>query len=437
LVIGVNPLKVHVVGAGLAGVEAAYYLLKKGHQVILHEMRPKVMTPAHRTGHFAELVCSNSLRSNDILNAVGLLKAEMRLLDSIILQAAEVAQVPAGSALAVDRDVFSNFIEQKLKSFKNLEISYEPYNELDIHAHTIICTGPLTTQSLMESIGKHTDFSSLHFFDAVAPIIEYDSINMDVCYKKSRYDKGDADYINCPMDKETYLKFYEYLMASDKVEIKDFENNVFEGCMPVETMAERGVDTLRFGPLKPVGLELEGKLRPHAVIQLRQDDVASSMYNIVGFQTHLTFPAQKALIQMVPGLERANIIRYGVMHKNNYLESPKMLRPTGQLLHHDNIFIAGQLSGVEGYVESAASGMHAAIHMDRLLRGLPLKPISKDSMMGAMAHYISTPNRSFVPMNANFGLLDSVDEHLKKDQRKKMYSDRAMKAFESYVAWLV
>jgi methylenetetrahydrofolate--tRNA-(uracil-5-)-methyltransferase len=226
-------------------------------------------------------------------------------------------------------------------------------------------------------------------------------------------------------------------MASDKVEIKDFENNVFEGCMPVETMAERGVDTLRFGPLKPVGLELEGKLRPHAVIQLRQDDVASSMYNIVGFQTHLTFPAQKALIQMVPGLERANIIRYGVMHKNNYLESPKMLRPTGQLLHHDNIFIAGQLSGVEGYVESAASGMHAAIHMDRLLRGLKLKPISKDSMMGAMAHYISTPNRSFVPMNANFGLLDSVDGHLKKDQRKKMYSDRAMKAFESYVAWLI
>lgn len=430
-------MKVDVVGAGLAGVEAAYYLLKKGHHVTLHEMRPKVMTPAHRTGHFAELVCSNSLRSNDILNAVGLLKAEMRLLDSIILQAAEVAQVPAGSALAVDRIVFSNFIEQKLKSFENLEISYEPYNELNIHAHTIICTGPLTTQSLMESIGKHTDFSSLHFFDAVAPIIEYDSINMDVCYKKSRYDKGDADYINCPMDKETYLKFYEYLMTSDKVEIKDFENNVFEGCMPVETMAERGVDTLRFGPLKPVGLELEGKLRPHAVIQLRQDDVASSMYNIVGFQTHLTFPAQKALIQMVPGLERANIMRYGVMHKNNYLESPKMLRPTGQLLHHDNVFIAGQLSGVEGYVESAASGMHAAIHMDRLLRGLQLKPISKDSMMGAMAHYISTPNRSFVPMNANFGLLEAVDSHLKKDQRKKMYSDKAMKAFESYVAWLV
>jgi methylenetetrahydrofolate--tRNA-(uracil-5-)-methyltransferase len=437
LVIGVTTLKVHVVGAGLAGVEAAYYLLKKGHHVILHEMRPKVMTPAHRTGHFAELVCSNSLRSNDILNAVGLLKAEMRLLDSIILQAAEVAQVPAGSALAVDREIFSTYIENKLKSFKNLEISYEPYNELDIDAFTIVATGPLTTQSLMESIGKHTDFSSLHFFDAVAPIIEYDSINMDICYKKSRYDKGDADYINCPMDKETYLKFYEYLMASDKVEIKDFENNVFEGCMPVETMAERGVDTLRFGPLKPVGLELEGKLRPHAVIQLRQDDVASSMYNIVGFQTHLTFPAQKALIQMVPGLERANIIRYGVMHKNNYLESPKMLSSTGQLLHHDKIFIAGQLSGVEGYVESAASGMHAAIHMDRLIRGLPLKPLSKDSMMGAMAHYISTPNRSFVPMNANFGLLDAVDEHLKKDQRKKMYSDRAIKAFESYVAWLV
>jgi methylenetetrahydrofolate--tRNA-(uracil-5-)-methyltransferase len=429
-------MKVHVVGAGLAGVEAAYYLLKKGYDVILHEMRPKVMTPAHRTGNFAELVCSNSLRSNDIYNAVGLLKAEMRLIDSITLEAADIAQVPAGSALAVDRELFSSHIYQKLHTFTNLTVSYEPFETIDTEEYTIICTGPLTTQTLMEEIGRHTDFSSLHFFDAVAPIIEFDSINMDICYKKSRYDKGDADYINCPLDKETYMAFYEALMASDKVDIKDFENNVFEGCMPVETMAERGIDTLRYGPLKPVGLERDGLERPYAVIQLRQDDVASSMYNIVGFQTHLTFPAQKKLIQMIPGLEKAHIMRYGVMHKNNYLESPKMLRPTGQLILHERIFIAGQLSGVEGYVESAASGLHAAIHMDRLIQNKPLKPLPKASMMGAMAHYISTENRSFVPMNANFGLLDAPPHKMKKDQRKIHYVTQAMEGFKHYLDWM-
>ena len=317
-------MKIRVVGAGLAGVEAAYYLLKKGYEVDLYEMRPKVMTPAHRTGDFAELVCSNSLRSDDIFNGVGLLKYEMRLFDSITMKAAQVAQVPAGSSLAVDRTLFSETIKSTLRSFEKLSIIEDVFSQIDENIPTIIATGPLTHDDLMTSLGSIFNQEFLHFFDAVSPILDGNTIDMNVCYLKSRYDKGDADYINCPMDQETYLKFYEALMQSDKVEVKDFENNVFEGCMPVETMAERGIDTLRYGPLKPVGLEKDGE-RPYAVIQLRQDDVGKTMYNIVGFQTHLTWPAQKKLIQMIPGLEKANIIRYGVMHKNHYIHSTEVL----------------------------------------------------------------------------------------------------------------
>ena len=292
-------MKIKVIGAGLAGVEAAYYLLKKGYQVDLYEMRPKVMTPAHRTGDFAELVCSNSLRSDDIFNGVVLLKHEMRQFDSITMSSAEVAQVPAGSSLAVDRTIFSETIKTKLLSFEKIAIIEDVFSQIDENILTIIATGPLTHEDLMTSLGSLFNKEFLHFFDAVSPILDGTTIDMNVCYLKSRYDKGDADYINCPMDKETYLRFYDALMSSDKVEVKDFENNVFEGCMPVETMAERGIDTLRFGPLKPVGLEKDGE-RPYAVIQLRQDDVGKTMYNIVGFQTHLTWPAQKKLIQMIP-----------------------------------------------------------------------------------------------------------------------------------------
>jgi methylenetetrahydrofolate--tRNA-(uracil-5-)-methyltransferase len=426
-------MTIQIIGAGLAGVEAAHYLLKKGYEVVLYEMRPKKMTPAHQTGHFAELVCSNSLRSNDPYNAVGLLKEEMRMLDSIVLKAATVAEVPAGSSLAVDRILFSTTIESVLKSYPTLTIKEEEKTILDPNIPTIIATGPLTTEALMHEIGKLQGEHTLHFFDAVAPIIDYESIDMNVCYKKSRYDKGDADYINCPMDQQQYLAFYEQLTQSDVVEIKDFENNVFEGCMPVETMASRGIDTLRYGPLKPVGLEQEGKERPYAVIQLRQDDVRGSMYNIVGFQTHLTWPAQKKLIQSIPGLEHANIIRYGVMHKNHYLESHLILNASYQMKQYPNLFIAGQLSGVEGYVESAAAGLNAAVQLDLFLQRRHVKPFPETSMIGAMSHYISSPNKSFVPMNANFGLLPSPTHKMKKDMRKKWYHDEAIRTFQQYL----
>ncbi len=425
-------MNVNVIGAGLAGVEAAYYLLKKGYSVHLYEMRPKVMTPAHRTGDFAELVCSNSLRSDDIMNGVGLLKHEMRQFDAITMKAADVAQVPAGSSLAVDRTIFSHTIQDLLESFDTLTIHQDVFSAIDDQIPTIIATGPLTHEDLMSSLGSLFDHSMLHFFDAVAPIIDGTTINMDVCYLKSRYDKGDADYINCPMDEKTYHQFYDALMSSDKVEIKDFENNVFEGCMPVETMAERGIDTLRFGPLKPVGLEKDGQ-RPYAVIQLRQDDVGKTMYNIVGFQTHLTWPAQKKLIQMIPGLEKANIIRYGVMHKNHYIQSTEVLNSGYQVKTHPNLFIAGQLSGVEGYVESAASGLNAAIQLDHYLQKGQVYPFPKDTMMGAMARYVSTPNRSFVPMNANFGLMDLVERKMKKADRKSFYVKRAQDAMTMYM----
>lgn len=425
-------MKIRVVGAGLAGVEAAYYLLKKGYEVDLYEMRPKVMTPAHRTGDFAELVCSNSLRSDDIFNGVGLLKYEMRLFDSITMKAAQVAQVPAGSSLAVDRTLFSETIKSTLRSFEKLSIIEDVFSQIDENIPTIIATGPLTHDDLMTSLGSIFNQEFLHFFDAVSPILDGNTIDMNVCYLKSRYDKGDADYINCPMDQETYLKFYEALMQSDKVEVKDFENNVFEGCMPVETMAERGIDTLRYGPLKPVGLEKDGE-RPYAVIQLRQDDVGKTMYNIVGFQTHLTWPAQKKLIQMIPGLEKANIIRYGVMHKNHYIHSTEVLNGGYQVKNKPNLFIAGQLSGVEGYVESAASGLNAAIQLDQYLTQKVIKPFPKDTMIGAMARYVSTPNRSFVPMNANFGLMDAIEIKMKKMDRKAFYVNRAKEAMSVFM----
>ena len=425
-------MKIRVVGAGLAGVEAAYYLLKKGYEVDLYEMRPKVMTPAHRTGDFAELVCSNSLRSDDIFNGVGLLKYEMRLFDSITMKAAQVAQVPAGSSLAVDRTLFSETIKSTLRSFEKLSIIEDVFSQIDENIPTIIATGPLTHDDLMTSLGSMFNQEFLHFFDAVSPILDGNTIDMNVCYLKSRYDKGDADYINCPMDQETYLKFYEALMQSDKVEVKDFENNVFEGCMPVETMAERGIDTLRYGPLKPVGLEKDGE-RPYAVIQLRQDDVGKTMYNIVGFQTHLTWPAQKKLIQMIPGLEKANIIRYGVMHKNHYIHSTEVLNGGYQVKNKPNLFIAGQLSGVEGYVVSAASGLNAAIQLDQYLTQKVIKPFPKDTMIGAMARYVSTPNRSFVPMNANFGLMDAIEIKMKKMDRKAFYVNRAKEAMSVFM----
>ena len=428
---------VKIIGAGLAGVEAAYYLANQNIKVKLYEMRPKKMTPAHQTGHFAELVCSNSLRSNDIHNAVGLLKYEMIEFNSLIMKAAVLAQVPAGSSLAVDRDIFSAFIEQEIKNHPNIEVIYDEVTSINPDEYTIISAGPLASEALSEEISNLFHQDHLHFFDAIAPIIDASSINMEIAYLKSRYDKGEAAYINCPMNKEEYEAFYHALIESKKVEVKGFENNVFEGCMPVEVMAARGIETLLYGPLKPVGLEEDGKKRPYAVIQLRQDDAAKSMYNIVGFQTHLTWDEQKRVIRMIPGLENANILRYGVMHRNTYLESPKLLNSSYQTLMYPKLFFAGQISGVEGYVESAASGLNAAIQMSQLIKFNRLMPLPKDTMMGAMAHYISTPNASFVPMNANLGLFPGLEYKHSKKMRKELYAKRSLDSLKVYKEGLV
>ncbi len=423
---------VKIIGAGLAGVEAAYFLANHNIKVKLYEMRPKKMTPAHQTGHFAELVCSNSLRSNDLVVAVGLLKEEMRMIGSLVIEAAEHASVPAGSSLAVDRDIFSSYIENKIKNHKYIEVVYEEVENIDVNEYTIVTAGPLASDKLSKNLSDLFHQSHLHFFDAVAPIIERDSINMDIAYLKSRYDKGEAAYINCPMTRDEYDKFYEALTTAEKVVPKNFENNVFEGCMPVEVMASRGKQTLLYGPMKPVGLEQEGKERPYAVVQLRQDDAKQTMYNIVGFQTHMTWPEQKKVIQMIPGLENAKILRYGVMHRNTYIESPNVLNEGFQSEAYPKVFIAGQISGVEGYVESAASGLNAAIQMTSYINDGKISPLPIETMMGTMAHYISTPNQSFVPMNANFGLIPELKEKHSKKMRKQLYAERAIKAMNHF-----
>ncbi|MFH0766721.1 MAG: methylenetetrahydrofolate--tRNA-(uracil(54)-C(5))-methyltransferase (FADH(2)-oxidizing) TrmFO [Bacillota bacterium] len=423
---------VKVIGAGLAGVEAAYYLANQDIKVKLYEMRPIKMTPAHQTGRFAELVCSNSLRSNDIHNAVGLLKHEMMTFDSLIMQAANHSSVPAGSSLAVDRELFSQYIEDKIRNHPNIEVINEEFLHIDPNEYTMICAGPLASDALSNDISKLFHQKHLHFFDAIAPIIDAKSINMDIAYLKNRYDKGEAAYINCPMTEEEYTAFHRELINSKKVQIKGFENNVFEGCIPFEVMAERGFETLLYGPMKPVGLAKDRGKRPFAVVQLRQDDAAKSMYNIVGFQTHLTWDEQKRIIQMIPGLKNAAILRYGVMHRNTYLESPKILNNSFQSKTHPKLFFAGQISGVEGYVESSASGLNAAIQLHQLIKTNALKPFPKETMMGAMANYISTSNPSFVPMNANLGLFPPLDFKHSKKMRKELYATRSLDALAQY-----
>lgn len=418
---------INIIGAGLAGSEAAYQCAKKGLQVNLYEMRPVKMTPAHQTGEFAELVCSNSLRSNQVSNAVGLLKEEMRTLDSIIMRAADNTMIPAGSALAVDRDLFSKAIKEELLKFENVTIFNQEVTSIP-EGLTIIASGPLTSDALSFAIRQYFDEESLSFFDAVAPIIEYDSINMDISYKKSRYDKGTADYINCPMTREQFMIFYNELISAQTVELKDFEDEkVFEGCMPIEVMAKRGSKTLTFGPLKPVGLAKENQ-KPFAVVQLRQDDVAGNLYNIVGFQTHLTWPEQKRIIQLIPGLEKARIVRYGVMHRNTYLKSPRLINKHYQTRKRSDLFFAGQITGVEGYVESAASGLLAALNAIQLVEGKPLIDFGNDTMIGSMSNYISHGNADrFQPMNANFGIMNSSIKD--KNERAK----KALDIIKSYV----
>lgn len=424
-------MKVKVIGAGLAGIEAAYYLANKNIKVELYEMRPYKYTEAHKTPLFAELVCSNSLRSNDPLNAVGMLKNELITLDSLVMEAALKTQVEAGSSLAVDRTLFSTYITGKIINHPNIKIIHEEVKEIDINIPTIIATGPLISKPLQKHLKELLKLDEMHFFDAVAPIVEESSINKDICYLKSRYDKGEAAYLNCPMTYDEYKNFYEALVSAEVVPLKSFEENVFEGCLPIEVMAKRGFKTLTFGPLKPVGLERDGK-KPYAVVQLRQDDALKSMYNLVGFQTNLKYGEQKRIIKMIPGLENANILRYGVMHKNTYFNSPKVLNSLYQVKEIPNLFIAGQLSGVEGYVESASSGLSAGYHMYKYINKLDTKPFPDTTIIGALAKYISTPNSNFNPMNANLGLLRPLGPHKKKD-RKELYKKRSEETLGEYL----
>jgi methylenetetrahydrofolate--tRNA-(uracil-5-)-methyltransferase len=399
---------VTVIGAGLAGSEAAWQLVRRGFHVRLIEMRPKVSTEAHQSDRFAELVCSNSLRSNQLTNAVGLLKEEMRLLDSLIIQAADQTSVPAGSALAVDRIGFSSFITETLKNHPLVEVVCDEVTEIP-EGNVIIATGPLTSKSLSSKIIEITGESTFYFYDAAAPIIEKNSIDFSIAYYKSRYDKGDADYINCPMTKQQFEEFYHELINAQVVPLKEFEKEIyFDGCMPFEEMAKRGVKTLTFGPMKPVGLWQDGKPRPYAVVQLRRDDAADTLYNIVGFQTHLTWGEQKRIIRMIPGLQNAEIVRFGVMHRNSYLNSPIVLKETYQSKVRDDLFFAGQMTGVEGYVESAASGLLAGINMAKFLSGESCIAFPAYTMIGAMAQYITHASpKYFQPMNANFGIIHS------------------------------
>ena len=422
---------VNVIGAGLAGVEASYYLANKGIKVKLYEMRPNVNTSAHKTGLFAELICSNSLRANSIDVAVGLLKEEMKMFNSIVMEAAELTQVPAGGSLAVDRTKFATYITDKIKNHPNIEIINEEVTKIP-EGYTIICSGPLTSDKFSNYLKEYLDEKDFYFFDAVAPIIYADSIDYNKVYIKSRYDKGEAAYLNCPMTKEEFDKFYDCLVNAECVEPHDFELKVFEGCMPFEVMAKRGKDTLLFGPMKPVGLEHNG-IRPYAVVQLRKENTVGSTYNIVGFQTHLTFPSQREVIKLIPGLENANILRYGVMHRNTYINSPKLLNCFYQLKKDNNIFFAGQMTGVEGYVESAASGLASAINMYRYIMGLEFVKFPIETMMGAMANYISTPNTNFIPMNANYGIVPELNFKHSKKERKMLYGKRGLECMEEFI----
>ncbi len=420
---------VNIIGAGLAGSEACYQLAKRGFKVRLYEMRPKKYTPAHQSPFFAELVCSNSLRSNSIENAVGLLKAEMKILDSLIINCANEAKVPAGSALAVDREIFSRQVTEIIKSFPNVEIINEEVSSIP-EGYTIIATGPLTSPKLSQAVQNLLGKAYYYFYDAAAPIVDKDSIDFSKVYFKSRYDKGEADYINCPMTENEFTIFYEALINAEVVKPKAFEAEIFfEGCMPIEVMAKRGKETLLFGPLKPVGLEdPKTGTTPYAVIQLRQDNREKTMYNMVGFQTHLKFPEQKRVFSLIPGLENVQILRYGVMHRNSFINSPLFLKPTYQYKEHDNLFFAGQLTGVEGYVESAASGLVAGINMVRLLEEKSLINFPQETIIGAMSHYITSCNpKHFQPMNANFGIVSPLTVKHQKKARKLLYAERSLK----------
>ena len=412
---------VTVLGAGLAGSECAWQLAKRGINVKLIEMKPVKMTPAHTSPNFAELVCSNSLRSDELTNAVGLLKAEMRAMGSLIMESADANKVAAGGALAVDREGFSKYITDKLKSLPNVEVVSAEATEIP-EGEVVIATGPLSSDAIAEKIAALCPDSDLHFYDAVAPIVTLESVDMDSAFFASRYDKGTADYINCPMTEEEYDAFWQALTTAEEASVHGFEDkNVFEGCMPVEVMARRGHDTLCYGPLKPRGLRdpKTGK-EPYAVVQLRRDNAQGSVYNLVGFQTHLRFPEQKRVFSMIPALHDAEFVRYGVMHRNTYLRSPGMLDRYYRLIADDRIAFAGQMTGVEGYIESAASGFLAGIEMARRLEGKPPVDFPRETAIGALGLYISdTTVSDFQPMNVNFGIMPPLGYRIKGGKRVK------------------
>lgn len=419
-----------VVGGGLAGSEAAYYLAKKGRKVRLVDIKPKAFTPAHKSGDYGELVCSNSLKSNDVYsNACGTLKEEMRILGSMIIECADRTRVPAGAALAVDRDEFSKAVTGKLAETGNIDFVSDEIESVDLNDNVIIATGPLTTPKLCEFI-KGVTGDGFYFYDAAAPIVSGDSIDMSEAFVADRYgEAGKGDYVNCPIDKEGYKAFYKELINAKRVELHDFENmKVFEGCMPVEVMALRGEDTLRFGPLKPAGLDDPRTGRwPYACMQLRKEDENGERYNIVGFQTNLLFPEQKRVFSMFPALRNAEFLRYGVMHKNTFIDAPKTLNADFSMKEYPSVFFAGQITGVEGYVESAASGLLAAINADRRMSGLETLSLGNDTVIGALANYVATPNADFQPMNANYGILRPLNvSPKKKADKKRMLSERAI-----------
>lgn len=418
--------RVTVIGAGLAGCEATWQLIKRNIPVRLVEMRPKKESPAFHTDRFAELVCSNSLRSNAMNNAVGILKEELRQMDSLIMKSADMHAVPAGSALAVDRETFSQYITDIIKNHPLVEVVNEEMTSLP-EGPCIIATGPLTSDTLAKAIHDFTAEDTFHFYDAAAPIIEKDSIDFSKAYYKSRYDKGEASYINCPMNADEFEVFYDALIHAECVNLHDFEKETyFEGCMPIEEMARRGKKTMLFGPLKPVGLEKDKDSSPVAVVQLRQDNVAASMYNIVGFQTHLTWPEQRRVFALIPGLENLKITRYGVMHRNSYLSSPVVLKETYQSKKRDDLFFAGQLTGVEGYVESCASGLIAGINMALYMQGKEPICFGNTCVMGSQAYYITHCDaKHFQPMNANFGIMH-LNEKCKKHERKEKFASQAL-----------
>lgn len=422
---------VNVIGAGLAGSEAAWQIANAGVAVHLYEMRPTKKTPAHHTNQFAELVCSNSLRGNSLQNAVGVLKEEMRRMNSVIIHSADETSIPAGGALAVDRDTFSATVTEKLRNHPLITV-YEEELTAFPEGITVVATGPLTSEGLAKTIKEFNGSDGFYFYDAAAPIIEKSSINFDKVYLKSRYDKGEAAYLNCPMTKEEFESFHKELVNAEVAPLKEFEKEkYFEGCMPIEVMAARGEKTMLFGPMKPVGLEdpKTGK-RPYAVIQLRQDNAAASLYNIVGFQTHLKWGEQKRVFQMIPGLENAEFVRYGVMHRNSFMNSPELLEPTYQSRKDSRIFFAGQMTGVEGYVESAASGLIAGINAARLAKGEELVVFPRETAMGSMAYYIThAEGKHFQPMNANFGLFPELPERIR--DKKVRYETLANRALES------